>query len=579
MKKIISWAKYIPLLIVPLLVIIYQQNITKNIYFSDPDYAYILNGLNINILKLPLYSDHPGVPLTMLSAIGLRVIYWFSGSSTDIQTDVLTNPAFYEVRLQLILFSLIIAVTLFSGYWIYKVTKNIYLGIISQAIPLLFSTSIALASANYMPDAMLIIILHLFIILTVQYVVKETGKEDTTKEKWLFPVLCGLALSVKIIILPILILPVILLGMNIKKIVQFSGVTLLSFIVFTLPVMEQYPSMMRWFLSLFTHSGIYGGGSATIINPQTYFKNIKFIVSDDQLMAAMMILTLILLPFLYYLKRKGKIQINDILPKLLIALIITQVISILIVSKTFDGKSYYLIVTYALTTASFVVSLVILIKYLKLSKLIVAAILTCFLTFSIWVNWKNYMNEYAGRYKAQNESIELQQFLNGHNDYNVITNNAYSLNKNQALLFGLAYSRAHEERLMQLYPKAYFYNVIPGKFTNWYREVVPDQVFVNKKALLVDTYLNDIEKADLQNRGYTLKLLFSNRTKAVYELNRAINAQQKLNYKAFIAAKMKAIYLDEKWLNSIKEKAIKNGISLDSMVYLDAKWMIDTYGK
>jgi|GEM_PF-3559139 len=579
MKQIISWLKYLPLLIIPLLVIIYQQNITKNIYCSDPDYAYILNGLNLNMHKLPLYSDHPGVPLTMLSAIGIRIIYWFSGSTMDIQSDVLTNPAYYEIRLQLILFLLIIAITIFTGYYIYKTTKNIYLGIVSQAIPYLFSTSLAVSSTTFMPDAMLIIILHLFLILIVQYVYKTINKKDTTKENWLFPILCGLALSVKIIILPILVLPIILLGMNIKKILHFSGITIFSFIIFTLPIIKQYPHMLQWFLSLFTHSGIYGKGSATIINPETYFKNILFIITNNHLMTILMMLSLIFLFFFYYLKRKGKLPINGILHKLLIASIITQILSILIVSKTFDGKSYYLIVTYTLTALSFVILAIILIQYLKLSKLNIAIILTCFLAFSILTNLKNYKDDFLSRSMTKNECFEVQQFIDSHSNYNIITNNAFSLNKNYALLFGLAFSRVHEEKLMQLYPNAYFYNVIPGKFTNWYKEIPSEQIFKNGKALLVDNYLNDEEKANFQNKGYLIKLLFSNRIKAVYEINGAINPQEKANYEVLIKDKMKSIYNDEKWLNVIKEKAQKKGISLDSMVYLDAKWMIDTYGK
>jgi len=456
MKKIISWLKYLPLLIIPLLVIIYQQNITKNIYCSDPDYAYILNGLNLNIHKLPLYSDHPGVPLTMLSAIGMHIIYWFSGSSMDIQSDVLTNPAYYEIRLQLILFLLIIAITIFTGYYIYKTTKNIYLGIVSQAIPYLFSTSLAVMATTFMPDAMLIIILHLFFVLIVQYIFKVINKEDTTKEKWLFPILCGLALSVKIIILPILVLPLILMGMNIKKILHFSSITILSFIVFTLPIIKQYPHMLQWFLSLFTHSGIYGKGSATIINPEIYFKNILFIITNNHLMTILMMLSLIFLFFFYYLKRKEKFPINGILYKLLVASIITQLLSILIVSKTFDGKSYYLIVTYSLTALSFVISTIILIQYLKLSKLNIAIILTCFLAFSILTNLKNYKDDFLSRSMTKNECIEVQQYIDSRPNYNVITNNTFSLNKNYALLFGLAFSRVHEEKLMQLYPNAYF---------------------------------------------------------------------------------------------------------------------------
>jgi len=579
MKQIISWLKYLLLLIIPLLVIIYQQNIAKNIYCSDPDYAYILNGLNLNIHKLPLYSDHPGVPLTMLSAIGIRIIYWFSGSTMDIQSDVLTNPAYYEIWLQLILFLLIIAVTIFTGYYIYKTTKNIYLGIISQAIPYLFSTSLAVSSTTFMPDSMLIIILHLFLILIVQYIYKIINKEDTTKENWLFPILCGLALSIKIIILPILVLPIILLGMNVKKIFHFSSITVLSFIVFTLPIIKQYPNMLQWFLSLFTHSGIYGKGSATIIDPETYFKNILFIITNNHLMTILMILSLIFLFFFYYLKRKGKFQINDIFYKLFIASLIAQLLSILIVSKTFDGKSYYLIVTYSLTALSFVISTIILIQYLKLSKLNIAIILTCFLAFSILTNLKNYKDDFLSRSMTKNECLEVQLFINSHSNYNVITNNAFSLNKNYALLFGLAFSRVHEEKLMQLYPNVYFYNVIPGKFTNWYKEIPAEQIFKNGKALLVDNYLNDEEKANFQNKGYTMKLVFSNRIKAVYELTGSNGQQNNANYETLIKNKIKLIYSDKKWLTIIKEKAQKKGISLDSMVYLDAKWMIDTYGK
>jgi hypothetical protein len=33
---------------------------------------------------------------------------------------------------------------------------------------------------------------------------------------------------------------------------------------------------------------------------------------------------------------------------------------------------------------------------------------------------------------------------------------------------------------------------------------------------------------------------------------------------------------DENWMKDIKQKAEKNGISVDSMLYLDAKWLIET---
>jgi len=61
------------------------------------------------------------------------------------------------------------------------------------------------------------------------------------------------------------------------------------------------------------------------------------------------------------------------------------------------------------------------------------------------------------------------------------------------------------------------------------------------------------------------------------QANDTINKQT--GYDIIIKEKMKQIYKDEKWLNTVKEKAKNRGISLDSMVYLDAKWMLDSYGK
>jgi hypothetical protein len=429
-----------------------------------------------------------------------------------------------------------------------------------------------------MPDAMLIIILQLFILLIIQYGVKKINNEDTTKELWLFPILSGLALSVKLIVLPILLLPILFIGFNIKKLVKFFSITALSFIIFTLPVIKQYPYMFNWFLSLFTHSGIYGGGSTTIISPDTYYKNIIFIISNNNLMTVFMILSLVWLIYFYYLKRTGRNHYNTFVFKLFFYSIITQIVSILIVSKSFDGKSYYLIVTYALTALTFIIACVLISMQFRFrNHLIQLIFLSSLMVFCILVNLKNYKVDFLGQSMTKIECDELQKFLENNSEYNIVTNASYSLNKNYALLFGLAFSRVHENRLMQLYPKAYFYNVIPEKFTNWYKEVPINSMFKNNKMLLVDRYLSDQEEANFIKNGYAVKLLFSNRIKAVYEL--ANYKFETGNYEVLIKDKIKKIYSDKKWLNAIREKSLQKGISLDSMVYLDAKWMIDTYGK
>jgi hypothetical protein len=55
--------------------------------------------------------------------------------------------------------------------------------------------------------------------------------------------------------------------------------------------------------------------------------------------------------------------------------------------------------------------------------------------------------------------------------------------------------------------------------------------------------------------------------------------KEKADYEALINETILKIHHDKKWLNLIKEKALKNKIPLDSMIYIDAKWMVDTYSK
>ena len=49
--------------------------------------------------------------------------------------------------------------------------------------------------------------------------------------------------------------------------------------------------------------------------------------------------------------------------------------------------------------------------------------------------------------------------------------------------------------------------------------------------------------------------------------------KQVLNDK--ITLTIESIKANEEWLQDVQEKAIKNGISLDSMLYLDAVWVIE----
>ena len=579
MKNINLVLKIIVLLIIPILLIIYQAGITSNIFFSDPDCSYLLNGLSINICKLPVYADHPGVPLTDLSAIGIRFIYWFSGHANDIQTDVLVNPSYYEIRLRFILFYLIILLTFFIGYYIFKKSKSIHLAILYQIIPFLFDISVEITSTRFVPDVMLIIFLQLFLLVLFKYIMKMMEEKDTKREELLFPIICGFGLSIKLVVLPIILLPMLLIGLKFKKLVRFSFITILSFIFFTLPIIKQYPYLFKWISGLFLNSGAYGQGAKTIIDTSKYFNNILYIITNNTYILALMILSVVFLLLFLYWKLKKKNLYNNILFKVFLFSLITQIISIIIVAKSFyEGKNYYLIVTYALTSLTFLISCIILTYQLKINNRMKTVLLFCFITATIALNLKQYKNAYYGWAMTKSECNEVSDFVKKHSDYTIVTNNYNGLNKEFALLFGHAYSKVHKEKLMQLYPKAWFYNVYPGKFSLWDNEINSDSIFVNDKVLLIDTKLNEDEIKQLNDNGFDCKLLLSNRTKAIYELQKNDKIHKnKTFYDAMIKTKIKRIKEDEKWFALVKEKSIKQGIPIDSMIYLDAKWTVDNF--
>ncbi len=68
------------------------------IFTPDPDYAYLLNGLDIVRLQSPTLVDHPGTPVQTLIAIILGITWiltlpWHGFSS--VQDQVLLHPEFY----------------------------------------------------------------------------------------------------------------------------------------------------------------------------------------------------------------------------------------------------------------------------------------------------------------------------------------------------------------------------------------------------------------------------------------------------------------------------------------------------
>ena len=521
-KKLIA---ILLLLLIPALLTLYRLNVDKPHYSSDPDYAYMMNGLNICIFQLPFYSDHPGVPLTIFNAVFLYPVYLFSGHGNGLQFDFFSNPVYYELRLHNILFVIVLISSFIFGYILWRKTGNIGLALVLQGIPFYYFISVDVIATRNMPETIFPVIFLAFIVDVVYLIVNPAHR----KALMLLPILSGFALSVKIILFPFLLIPLFLYCKSYKDFIYFCLNTVLSFIVFTLPIIKQFPHMAYWFFKLFIHSGYYGHGAFSIINPNSYFSNIKSIITSNQLLLYCFIISVAFAIVLPFIRKKFHDFLSQNLTRLFYVVFFTHLINLLILAKSFDiGKDYYLI-TYSVLDFSCIIFILIGIgKYLSSGLRNIFAF--SFILIVLAINFNKYIEWLKGWEMTKHEMLEVDNFIADHSNSFFVYNNGYSLNKMNSLLFGQAFSKIHAKMLKSVYPDALFFNLISGEFSDWsmVKDIKP--VLISKPTFLIDSELDNDEINKLNLLGITPVEVFSNRSKIIYQiqLDSKVNARDSL---------------------------------------------------
>lgn len=511
------------LCLIPLAFLLIGLQFDRTKYGTDPESAYLMNGLNIATGKAVGHFDNPGTTVQVYSSVVLRITHVLRFTSTDLQTDVLSNSEFYIEVLRNSLIVLNALVFLLLGISIFILLNNFWAAFLLQLTPFLSVTIIEELYTKVAPEPLLFAVTSVLIIVLVKFITATAASQK--KYAWIFGLLAGFGLATKMTFLPLLIIPfVVLKGMRYKWLYAFAVIP--SFILFTLPAAKGYLHMANWFLNLGTHTGTYGQGEAGIIDTEEYVNALSKIYQNNTSLFVVIALGFIALIAALLLRRKVK-SVDSVFYTLL-AVIAAQIFSILLVAKHYHSNHYLFP---ALSMVGFTLLLsqrLITVHAADKRKIILSFILPLFSLAVAASSLRNIPTLTQARlgYHMSNQSTDeaFARLDRDYKDYVKVYYYPISFNVYSSLRWGNTYSRQSSiEKLMELYPEGLFYNAWEKQFQFWETNITAEDL-VEKyggRILLVGGPRTDEEYKTVTQAGLKLTKLFEGRVQVVYEIDTA----------------------------------------------------------
>jgi hypothetical protein len=512
--------KYL-LFILPLVFLFVCLVIPRPKYQNDPEYSYLLNAVNNANLWAAGHIDHPGTTLQVGGAIILR---WFHlndiTTTDDLQTSVLKNPDKYSGLLCTCLIILNFLILIFSGLLVYHYSKNIWLTLIIQLTPFYSGIWIEHISTKMSPEQLLAIAGILFPVLIIRYFYNPDSSMKRTII--LFSIVTGFGVATKINFLPLALIPLIIIPSFRNKMYFIFG-SIISFVIFTLPIINQYGTFYHWIVGIITHKGLFGQGESGFTDIGTYIQNIKEILKASPYFTVTFFLSvlsvLIFFQFNLFLKKKFTLNL-----KIISAIIIAQIFNILIVAK--HMKVYYIFPSLCLSGANlFFIILTIKqfseeiktnFKYQVQVLSIVVFIITAI--YAIPVSSQLYKN-----YKLNRTEHDYCKYLisNNYADYKIVYTLPFSYNKFSGYMLSKDYDNLrHLPLLKYLYPDTYLWDTRWNQFYNWDTKVsYRDLYFRDKnKVILYGAPFDEATYNSFKDLEFKLNPVFKGTSYIIYDM-------------------------------------------------------------
>jgi hypothetical protein len=438
----------------------------------DPEFSYLYSGVLLAQGKINLFIDHPGTPLIVFAAFVIRLLHLFRPSAS-LAEDVMQNPDVYLNAINISLIIFIALVIFVTGWWVYRKTGNLPAALLLQFLPFV-AENVFTSIERYMPEPMLMAVVILLLgIVTIDIHGKLEPGRIFRHRAVIYGIVIGFGISLKFTFGAFLIIPLFLLG-GFRNKGRYLLATVVSFLVFTFPLIKRGRYFYEWIKSIFMHSGKHGSGEANILDPGQFITNLNSILQTEKhltyaLIIAAVILLLCLIPFIH--KRiKNK--------KLIFALggVSTALMAgILAISKHF---AFYYLIPYSLLTvfiAFLVISILLeIISYKRqwLEMLLYAVFAAVILSSPMCLpRYKEYL-------KARNQKAEIKRTIirevEGMNFQGslILSSDNWHIRQESGLFFGMLMTpggRNHFGHILNKHhPDTYIFKEREGRFYDWF---------------------------------------------------------------------------------------------------------------
>jgi hypothetical protein len=513
-------------LVIPAIFLFFALPFNRTHFGNDPDYAYLMNGINIGMLKPIGHTDNPGTTVQIYSAVILRCAYLVHPDKSEgFQKYVLRNAdRFIELeRKSLIVLNSLALLLLGFISWI--MLRNVWLSLLLQIMPYTSANLTEHVFTKLSPEPVLLIATTALVLLVIGFYFRV--KRDENKYAILFALAAGFGVATKATFLPLILIPLLLLASNILR-KRFLLFFVLSFIFFTLPAVPQYPHMAKWFLLLTTHTGTYGEGGLGIFNVAQYLNNLLEICLINPILSVTLLISVLIISLkLIKSSFKQEFKSNQTF-RIVTALAIAQLAGVLMVAKHYHAN-HYLVPELCMVAANWIFIFIymkeklpdnykkVFVFFPAFSLLIVAGLVT--------MN-KNYLQAANQGYIRSNQDYDKMTHLL-ENDYKGYTCAYYyptSINPYSALRWGNVYSRfQHIKTIKEIYPDGYFFDIRTNQFSLWETPVAASTMLEisNNKLLLIGGPIEESVKHQIERKGIKLTTLYRGYTQVVYKIDLA----------------------------------------------------------